>query len=173
MNKDKEVLFSVVLTEDELKLFSEFQKEFGARERKVRRKYERAQQNVEMHSNRAIKRANQAVKAVKSGDVELADTLQKSAQKAIDSTSHDIKRLADQGKKIVGSNNVTKVQETVNAAANTASKAEKVVSNAANKVSARKLVAKNKKGLIMMGGLAAGAGLIGAGIAHSKKKVNE
>ena len=87
------------MTEEELRLFSEFQKEFGARERKMRRKHERSLQNLEMHSNRAVNKAYKAASAAQSGNAELAGTLDKSAHKALESVSHDMKRVVDSGKK--------------------------------------------------------------------------
>ena len=137
-----EKAYSILLSEDELRLFSEFleeQREFGARERKMRRKLDRAAQNAEMHANRAVNKAEKATAAIKSGNTALAETHTAAANKAISSVQHDIKRLTDQTK-VIGTDKAkeaaAKVSENV---ASTAKKAEGIINKNASHLKIKRI----------------------------------
>ena len=172
MNKNRveERVYSVTMTEDELKLFSEFleeQKEFGARERKMRFKRDRAAQNAEMHANRAVKKAERATAAIKSGNTALAEVHTNAANKAISSVEHDIKRLADQIN-VIGTEKAreaaAKVSENVT---NTAKKAEQVLNKNANRLKIKRV----GKAALATGAVLGTGALVASAI--SKKKENQ
>lgn len=165
-----EKTYSILLSEDELRLFSEFleeQREFGARERKMRRKRDRAAQNAEMHANRAINKAEKATAAIKSGNTALAETHTAAANKAISSVQHDIKRLTDQTK-VIGTDKAkeaaSKISENV---ADTVKKAEGIINKNANHLKIKRI----GKAALATGAVLGTGALVASAI--SKKKKNE
>ena len=87
------------------KVFSRIQDENGeiklfAKTRKQNRKLARAQHNSEMHTNKAAKKAKKAQEAVLKGDLEQAEVLTKSAEKANRAAQIDANRAADEVAKI-------------------------------------------------------------------------
>lgn len=79
------------------KRFSESeQKEFGARERKQKRKVARAEQNAEMHANKAANKAKRAVAAEKQVPANV------SSQKPVAEVVNSIKNTTKEGVKNAG-----------------------------------------------------------------------
>lgn len=80
------------------KRFSESeQKEFGARERKQKRKVARAEQNAEMHANKATNKAKRAVAAA-----EKQVPANVSSQKPVAEVVNPIKNTTKEGVKNIG-----------------------------------------------------------------------
>ena len=158
--------FLITMSENELKLFSEFleeQKEFGARERKMRRKLDRAAQNAEMHANRAKNKVEAAKEAIRSGRISKAEALNKTAQKSIGSASHDLLALENQSSKMGG-----KANDLVNNLTSKVSSTQ-TATEAVNKT-VGKVVKRNKKALAIGGALAATGVALGAGMAIKRRK---
>ena len=168
-NRIEERVYSITMTEDELRLFSKFleeQKEFGARERKMRFKRDRAAQNAEMHANRAVNKAEKATAAINSGNTALAEVHTNAANKAISSVEHDIKRLADQTN-VIGTEKAkeaaAKVSENI---ANTAKKAEQVLNKNANRLKIKRV----GKAALATGAVLGTGALVASTIAKKNKE---
>lgn len=76
------------------------EREFSAHKRKQNRKVAAAQHNAEMHTNKAAKKVKEAQEALMKGEVEKAETLTKSAEKANRAAQIDANRAADEVTKI-------------------------------------------------------------------------
>lgn len=159
------------------------EREFSAHKRKQNRRVAAAQHNAEMHTNKAAKKVKEAQEALMKGEVEKAEALTKSAEKANRAAQIDANRAADEVTKIAKTrksivNNPDGLKISNQGAGEMVVKKQggvvsisKVNKPAISVGNAGKFYRDNKKALLITAGITT-AGTLG-GVAYKKYKDNK